>query len=415
MRSRAVRLRRALVATVLTTTGLVVVAGPAAAELKPLPDLSTVLHAVKPACGATTAPGVARCHAIQVTDVTTRPEAGSGPGGGYSPADLKAAYALDATRGTGHTIAIVDAYDDPKAEADLAVYRAQFGLPACTSANGCFLQVNEEGVPLNAQTRSLGLAPTGDVGWSQEISLDVDMASAICPLCHILLVEADSPSVIDLAAAVQTAVALGATEVSNSYGANEFQDESAFEPFFDHPGVVITASSGDAGYGVEYPAASMGVVAVGGTHLTTAATARGWAETVWGGAGSGCSLYLPKPAWQHDTGCTHRTVADVAAVADPGTGVSVYDTYGTGGWLVFGGTSVSAPIIAGVYALNGHAGSPPVPPQAWPYLNPTALNDVTSGSNGSCGGSYLCTGTAGYDGPTGLGTPNGLAAFGATG
>jgi subtilase family serine protease len=275
--------------------------------------------------------------------------------------------------------------------------------------------VNEEGVPLTAQTRGLGLAPLGDVGWSQEISLDVDMASAICPLCHILLVEADSPSVIDLAAAVQTAVALGATEVSNSYGAPEFQDESAFEPLFDHPGVVITASSGDAGYGVEFPAVSLGVVAVGGTHLTQAATARGWTETVWGGAGSGCSLYLPKPPWQHDTGCTHRTVADVAAVADPGTGVSVYDTYGTGGWLVFGGTSVSAPIIAGVYALNGHAGSPPVPPQAWPYLNPGALNDVTSGSNGSCGGSYLCTGTAGYDGPTGLGTPNGLAAFGATG
>jgi hypothetical protein len=375
-----------------------------------LPDLP-LLHSVRAACG-TAVPGVARCHALRVTDVATSPEGGSGPGGGFSPADLRSAYALDTTRGTGHTIAVVDAYDDPKAEADLAVYRAQFGLPACTSANACFLQVDERGTPITAQTRSLGLAPAGDIGWAQEMSLDVDMASAICPLCRILLVEADSASVIDLAAAEQTAIALGATEVSNSFGAAEFTAEAAFESTFVRPGVVITASSGDAGYGVEYPAASAGVVAVGGTRLAQAANSRGWTETVWGGAGSGCSTVIPKPAWQHDTGCAGRTVADVAAVADPGTGVSVYDTYGTGGWLVFGGTSVSAPIIAGVYALAGHVGSPPVPAAAWPYLATSGLNDVTSGSNGSCAPAYLCTGTAGYDGPTGLGTPAGLGAFG---
>jgi subtilase family serine protease len=402
MRTRPVLLAAALLAAV---------AGPAVATPRPvLPALTTALHAVRPVCG-TPLPGAARCHAIQVTDVAANPEGGSGPGGGYSPADLRAAYALGgATGGTGHTIAIVDAYDDPTAETDLATYRSFFGLPACTSANLCFLKTDQRGVPITAQTAAL-VAPAGDVGWSQEISLDLDMASAICPLCRILLVEADSNSLVDLAEAVQTATYLGATEISNSYGAPESTVLDAFEGAYDHPGVVITASSGDSGYGVSYPAAAAGVVAVGGTRLVTAANARGWSETAWPGAGSGCSGLVPKPAWQRDAGCLFRTVADVSAVADPGTGVSVYDTYGTGGWLVFGGTSVSAPIIAGVYALAGHAGSPPVPPAAWPYLNPGALNDVTSGSNGSCGGSYLCTAGPGYDGPTGLGTPNGLAAF----
>jgi subtilase family serine protease len=406
--------RRGLLAAALLPLVLTAPATAGSAIPRPLTKLTTT-HTTHRACATPRTPETARCYAIQVTDTTTNPAAGSGPGGGYTPTELKAAYALDTTRGTGHTIAIVDVYDDPNAEQDLATYRSFFGLPPCTGANGCFLQVNEEGVPLTAQTRAAGLAPTPDVGWAQEVSLDVDMASAICPLCRILLVEADSPSIVDLAASVQTATALGATEISNSYGAPEFAREAVWEPFYNHPGVVITASSGDAGYGVSFPAAAAGVVAVGGTRLTQAANARGWSETVWAGAGSGCSNQIPKPAWQHDTGCANRTVADVAAVADPGTGVSVYDTYGTGGWLVFGGTSVSAPIVAGVYALNGHVGSPPVPPSAWPYLATTGLNDVTSGSNGSCSPAYLCTGTAGYDGPTGLGTPNGLAAFGATG
>jgi subtilase family serine protease len=383
---------------------------PSSATATPvLPELPRV-HAVREVCGATL-PGVARCTALRVTDTGTNPEAGSGPGGGYSPSDLASAYRLDRTAGTAHTIAIVDAYDDPNAEADLGFYRSYFGLPACTTLNGCFLQVNEEGVPLTSSTRGL-LAPPGDVGWAQEISLDLDMASAVCPKCRILLVEADSASIIDLAAAVQTAVDLGATEVSNSYGAPEFSPEEAFEGAYTHPGVVVTASSGDSGYGTMYPAASAGVVAVGGTHLVTAANARGWSETAWSGAGSGCSTHIPKPVWQTDTGCAKRTIADVSAVADPGTGVSVYDTYGSGGWLVFGGTSVSSPIIAAVYALNGHVGTPPAPAAAWPYLSPGRLNDVTSGSNGSCASAYLCTAVTGYDGPTGLGTPNGSGAFG---
>ena len=163
---------------------------------------------------------------------------------------------------------------------------------------------------------------------------------------------------------------------------------------------------------MEYPAASQYVTAVGGTSLKRSTSTRGWSETVWGGAGSGCSAYETKPAWQTDNGCTRRTVADVSAVADPYTGVAVYDSLryqGYAGWMVFGGTSVAAPVVASVYALAGNASA--VNYGAFPYANSSALNDVTSGSNGSCGGGYLCTAKAGYDGPTGLGTPIGAAAF----
>ena len=170
-------------------------------------------------------------------------------------------------------------------------------------------------------------------------------------------------------------------------------------------------SSGDNGYGVEFPAASRYVTAVGGTSLKRASNARGFTETVWSGAGSGCSAYIPKPSWQTDAGCGNRTVSDVSAVADPNTGVAVYDTYRLhpGGWLVFGGTSVSAPIIASVYALAGNANS--VNYGSFSYSHTSSLFDVLSGSNGSCGGSYLCTGLSGFDGPTGNGTPNGTTAF----
>src|SRR5262249_32276168 len=192
--------------------------------------------------------------------------------------------------------------------------------------------------------------------------------------------------------------------------------ESLVESNYNHPGIAVTVSSGDNGYGVEFPAASRYVTAVGGTSLTRAANTRGWNETVWNGAGSGCSQYISKPSWQTDSGCSRRTVADVSAVADPGTGVAVYDTYGTGGgWLVFGGTSVSAPIIAGVYALAGNTGS--ITYGSYSYSHTSSLFDITSGHNGSCGrgkrssGAYLCTGVPGYDGPTGNGAPNGISGF----
>jgi subtilase family serine protease len=345
--------------------------------------------------------GFVHCHAHVITDERGDPFATSGPAG-LGPADLRSAYELSTatTAGAGQTIAIVDAYDDPKAEADLATYRSHYGLPPCTVANGCFRKVNQTGG---------SRLPRADRGWAQEISLDLDMASATCPNCKILLVEASSNSLANLGTAVNTAAALGATQISNSYGAGEFSSQTAIgASYYKHPGVAITASSGDAGYGVEFPAASQYVTAVGGTTLSRAANARGWTETAWSGAGSGCSAYEPKPSWQMDTGCSRRTVADVSAVADPNTGVSVYDTYKTGGWLVFGGTSASAPIIAGVYALQGTAspwGS------ADPYASASSLFDIVGGSNGSCGGAYLCSALAGFDGPTGLGTPKGSAAF----
>lgn len=250
-----------------------------------------------------------------------------------------------------------------------------------------------------------------DQGWAEEISLDLDMASAICPNCKILLVEASSNSFANLSAAVDRAAMMGASVISNSYGGSEYSGEVSAESHYKHPNVAITVSSGDAGYGVEFPAASQYVTAVGGTTLTRNSSTRGFAESVWSGAGSGCSAYITKPTWQTDAGCARRSVADVSAVADPNTGVAVYDTYRLhpGGWLVFGGTSVAAPIIGGVYALAGNASS--ITYGSFSYSHQSSLFDILSGSNGSCGGSYLCTATSGYDGPTGNGTPNGTGAF----
>ena len=341
------------------------------------------------------APGSARCHSFVRVDDAAQPLATARPNG-YGPADLQAAYSLNATGGTGQTIAIVDAYDDPNAESDLAVYRSQFGLPACTTANGCFRKVDQTGGTNY---------PRGDMGWAEEISLDLDMASAICPNCKILLVEAKSNSLSNLMTAVNTAASLGANVISNSYGAGEFSSEASYESAYNHPGVAVTVSSGDNGYGVEFPAASRYVIAVGGTSLNRASNSRGWTETAWSGAGSGCSAYISKPSWQADLGCSRRTVADVSAVSDPNTGVAVYDTYRLhpGGWLVFGGTSVAAPLIGAVYALG--SGS-----TAQTLYGSNALYDVTSGKNGNCG-TYLCTAIAGFDGPTGNGTPNGTTAF----
>ncbi|MFI6686730.1 putative Ig domain-containing protein [Streptomyces sp. NPDC050485] len=360
-------------------------------------------------CAQPAKAGMMACLALARTDV--QHHLGISPAAapsGYGPTDLQSAYALPATAGSGATVAIVDAQDDPNAESDLATYRSQYGLPACTTANGCFKKVDQNG----------GTSyPTADSGWAGEISLDVDMVSAVCPQCHILLVEATSASMADLGTAVNRAVTMGAKYVSNSYGGSEdATDPTSDSSYFNHPGVAITVSSGDSGYGVEYPAASQYVTSVGGTSLSRASNSRGWSESVWGtssggqGAGSGCSAYDPKPSWQTDTGCSKRTVADVSAVADPATGLAVYDSYQATGWNVYGGTSASSPIIAGVYAL---AGTPAANtnPASYPYAHASSLNDVTSGANGSCSPSYLCTAGPGYDGPTGLGTPNGTAAF----
>lgn len=391
-----------------------------AATTQPAQAATTTVTAttVRPAC-STPAPMHARCLALVRTDVhgglgvrgpaaraAGKTDAAATLPAGYGPPELDAAYNLPVTLGAGQTIGIVDAFDDPTAEADLAVYRQTYGLPPCTTQNGCFSKLNQAG--------QAGPYPPEAGDWAAEISLDLDMVSAACPNCHILLVEANTNQVSDLGESVNTAVSHGADVVSNSYGADEFNGMQTFFKDYRHGSHVIVASSGDAGFGpAQFPAVSPGVVATGGTSLVTAANSRGWSETAWSGAGSGCSAYVHKPSYQKDQDCSMRTVADVSADADPNTGLAVYDTtpnpFGLPpGWLVLGGTSASSPLIAGVIGLAGNANKYNA---GFSYAHTSALNDVVGGSNGFCGGDYLCTGVAGYDGPTGLGTPNGAGAF----
>jgi subtilase family serine protease len=377
-------------------------------------------HVVALGCAAAT-PGAAGCAADAVSPAgDAGPAVMAGPTG-LTPAQLQSAYALTGDSTTEGTVAVVDAYKDPDLAANLATYRTQFDLPACTQTNGCLTIENEHGKATHL--------PTGNPAWGVEESLDVDAVSAACPSCHIAVVEASSPSLANLMIAVDTAAAIpGVVAISNSYVSAESSTETRDDSAYDHPGIAVTASSGDHAYGVNYPAASPDVTAVGGTELAQdTATARGWEESAWYGDGSGCSAYEPKPSWQTDSGCANRTVADVSADADPDTGLAVYDTFdkcgtsqgcdvkieegrspGLDGWGQIGGTSLSSPLIASVYALAGNTGS--VDGANLPYADPSGLFDVTSGINGRCG-SYLCTGGVGYDGPTGLGTPDGPAAF----
>ncbi|MDT7553826.1 MAG: hypothetical protein QOI16_2362 [Pseudonocardiales bacterium] len=353
-------------------------------------------------------PGYRACMALRVVgsaapadEVTPQTVPAQTAPAGFGPADLRSAYNLLSTGGSGVTVAIVDAYDDPDAESDLASYRSTYGLSSCTAATGCFTKVNQTGGTTY---------PSPDHGWAGEIALDIEMVSAACSSCHILLVEANSASNADLDAAVNYAAA-HATVVSNSYGAPESSSDAS-DGAYNHPGVLITASSGDDGYQVEFPAASPTVLAVGGTSLTkTSSTLRGWTESVWssstGGAGSGCSSVETQPSWQTSSAninavCSKRAVADVSADADPATGVAVLDTYGAGGWTVDGGTSAASPLVAAIYALTGHAGGSP----SFAYSSPGDFYDVTSGQTSTCGNT-LCEAGVGWDGPTGLGTPDG--------
>ncbi|MEU3979067.1 carboxypeptidase regulatory-like domain-containing protein [Streptomyces sp. NPDC026672] len=382
-------------------------AAPAAASSAgtPAPDGD---RGLTPLCG-TPAEGHASCYAMRADDgpASLRLSAAEVPEG-LGPQDIQSAYNLPADGGAGQTVAIVDAYDNPNAEADLAVYRSQYGLPPCTTANGCFRKVDQRGGTDY---------PRSNDSWAGEIALDLDMVSAAAPAAHILLVETDNDDLRNLAAGVDRAVEMGARYVSNSYGrSGDFPtDLATYGASYDHPGVAVVAASGDNRYGVSFPATLPTVTAVGGTDLVRdPSTARGWRETVWTrdpyGPGSGCALNQTKPSFQQDTGCAGRSVADVSAVAD---NVAVYLTFGSGGkgWQRYGGTSAATPVIASVYALAG----PPRPgtyPNAYPYATGGAgLNDVTGGSNGTCPAAYLCAAGPGYDGPTGLGTPAGLAAF----
>lgn len=359
------------------------------------------LHAQR-VCAASPKAGHATCFAkVLVNGKGAIPNATAPLSTALSPAQVRSAYNLNGTSGAGRTVAIVDAYGYTNLERDLTTYRNYYGLPTCTKANGCLRIIDQNG------GTSL---PRVDVGWSQEQALDVDAVSATCPDCKIVVVQAKSASFADLGTAVNTAAAQpGVVAISNSYGGSDAPD-STYGKYYNHPGQAVTASTGDNGYqGGSYPASSSYVTAVGGTTLQMNGTTR-VSETVWSGAGSGCSTYNAAVAPStFNTGCAKRAMADVSAAANPNTGgLSVYapTSRTTSTWSQYGGTSESAPIIASVYALAGGGYS-----NATPYSNPGALNDITSGSNGTCSPSQWCTARVGWDGPTGLGTPNGTGAF----
>ena len=336
--------------------------------------------------------GYARCQAWIRTDVKgfVRDATPSG----YGPSDLQTAYNLtsySSSNGSGETVAIVDAFHDPDAATDVAAYRKQYGLPACTASSGCFSQKS-----YTTKTNK---------GWGVEESLDIEMVSAICPKCKILLVEAASTTTSALSTAEVYATG-HANYVSNSWSGNE--GTKTYDKDYNVSGVAITAATGDNGYNktAQWPAILPSVIGVGGTSLTKTSPRT---ETAWSGAGSGCSKVYAKPSFQSGitTGCSDRAEADVSAVANPNTGVAVYDTDGYSGWYVVGGTSVATPITAAVFALAGNT-STNNPGNL--YSHTADLNDITSGSNGSCG-APLCTAGVGWDGPTGLGTPNGIGAY----
>ena len=368
-------------------------------------------------------PDVARTRPLALGPRSAQPAAASAaiapavsqPAAG-TPAYLQQAYDLSylsQTGGRGDTVAIVDAYDDPTAESDLGTFRSTSGLAACTSANGCFRKVN--------QTGAASPLPAGDRGWEEEISLDLDAVSALCPNCHILLVEATSTMSSDMATAMQTAASLGARQVSDSWSVS-----STLPPggSYTLPGVDVVAAAGDHGYpgsGVDnYPAAFAGVTAAGGTSLSPASNGqggRGFAESAWSlsngwGGSSGCDVRLAKPMYQSDSGCAGRAYADVSADADPATGLKSYDS-GNGGWLLMGGTSLASPLIAAYYAITGLSATTP----QWAYTSSALLNDPASGSSGSCAQNilYICNAGVGYDGPTGVGSISGAVVAGAPG
>jgi subtilase family serine protease len=378
---------------------------------------ATATAGVAAACPDETAnQGQCQAEYLTVSQGSAKPLATPTYEKGLRPVDIQDAYNLPADAGAGRTVALVESKNYPHLESDLATYRAQFGLPACTTADGCLRIVNQRG---DAKLPGNGVG----IGWFVETALDVDAVSSACPLCHILVVEADSSSKKDLAIGNDTAAGMRAVAVSNSWKVPEFVHESTglYATYFDHPGVAFLASSGDGGSGkgrtIGYPAGLPTVVAVGGTSLVADDSPRGWTESVWAGAGSACGQYVAKPAWQTDTGCTMRTTSDVSAVADPKTGLAVYvtDTKGGLGWLVVGGTSLSSPLIAGIYGLAGNTAALGSGISAYLYAHADQLFDVTTGSNDAggqgCVISYICHAGPGYDGPTGLGTPNGIGAF----
>ncbi len=378
-------------------------------------DKSAAQHYTDAGCNtASLKANYASCFAMVYTAIKNKIAAtpDQPPPTALGPSDIQSAYKLPANAGQGQTVAIVDAYGDSTAESDLATFRSFYGLPPCTTANGCFQKVDQNGGTNYPPDNN---SPNG--GWDLEQSLDLDAVSAACPNCHILLVQGNDNSLQNLGIAENTAVSLGAKYVSNSYGVlGETSTETQFDQYYEHPGVAIDAATGDAGNVTNWPATNPDVAGIGGTTLTKdTSVPRGWDETAWADGGSGCSPYEPHPDYQNgiNTDCpNNKAIADISADADPNSGLATYDTNGEGGWLQVGGTSLATPLVTAMYALAG----PPVPgtfPVTYPYQDPNQSNDlfdVTQGSNGGCG-NVLCNAGPGWDGPTGLGTPDGVNAL----
>lgn len=352
-----------------------------------------------------------RCHSRIIVDPFGNPKTAYIPDG-YGPNQFRTAYTLSGTVSSPQTIALVSAFDQPNILADLNTYSRAFNIPtlrSCLVSSGtnkapCFQKVDQNGG---------SVYPQFDQAWALETTLDVEVAHAICQNCNLLLVEANTNSYSDLLNAVDRARLMGAHVISNSYGSSEFVGENSFDSHFNYTGLAIVYSSGDSGYGSSYPAGSQFVTAAGGTTLTINPDNSYNNEAVWSGTVSGCSLYEPKPSWQKDSFCTNRTIADISADADPNTGAAVYTSIsynGRKGWLKMGGTSLSAPIIAGVFALGGVPINGTANSLVYTLGTSSNLHDITSGSNGSCG-TALCNAALGFDGPTGMGTPLGVKAF----
>ncbi len=398
----------------ITAFGLLVVAGCAASASSPsVVAPQSARHAQNiagalPATSPTPAPaGSQQCddgdskHAGCNVQKNPNFAAAKTPAGGLSPAQLRSAYGLPANTGAtanGPTIAIVDAYEDKNAESDLGVYRQQYGLPACTSANGCFTKVIMSGAKMPpGQAKKLNNG-RGIATWADEIALDLVMASAACPTCRLLLVETGGQDLDSLASGVNLAATYKPASISNSWGViegggNAPNIDPTAQAAFNHPGIAITASAGDVAGQVQFPASSPYVTAVGGTTLTPdSSKPRGWSESAWASTSSGCSIMFATPAWQKASGCTAgRSVADVSMIADYNPGVAVYSSV-EGGWVVLGGTSAGAPFVAGLYAAAGDYGAATVG-AAKLYANGSGFNAV-----------------AGAAGST-LGSPNGLGSF----
>ncbi len=352
----------------------------------------------RPICQTQTDSTSVLCQANQYDSAAVpNPSAAPSQIPGIRPAQLAQQYNYNpASGGSNQTVAVVVAFDDSTyLENDLNVYRSTFGMSPCTVASGCLTFVNQ--YPKLAIPDVFGL-------WPIEADVDVEMVSAVCPNCKILVAQALDRHIKSMSATNDVAVANGATEVSNSWSIPESSGALGYAAHFAHPGIPITAGAGDGGFGVGFPADVASVIAVGGTTLNIATHQ----ESVWPLTGSGCSALVAKPAFQTDAGCPNRTANDVAVVADPTTGVAVYSTT-AGGWVVMGGTSLGPPIIAAMYALQGNAGQ--IDDATSLYKNAGSFNKILTGSNGTCSPSYLCTAGGVYSGPTGVGSPNGTAGF----